>query len=180
MNLPAAARPFLAFAEQSATAHGLPVSLLLATMSQESGFRASAYRAEPKINDGSHGLMQLLYRTADSLGYKGPVGEASTLTGLYDPATNIALGAKLLAQNLKLAGHLAGAISAYNGGYRPNLGFGRPAVKALVICLARDQVTGKCIRTRAVPAGEYSNASYVQAVLARMHAYDGPDVPHAA
>ncbi len=177
MNIPAAARPFLPFAEKSATAHGLPVSLVLAIMSQESGFRASAYRAEPKINDGSHGLMQLLYRTADSLGYRGPVGEASKLSGLYDPATNIELGAKLLAANLRLAGDIGGAISAYNGGYRPNLGFGKPAMKALTVCLARDQVTGKCIRSRDVPAGE----PYVTAVLSRMHAYDAPDVlPPAA
>ncbi len=169
MNIPAAARPFLPFAEKSATAHGLPVSLVLAIMSQESGFRASAYRAEPKINDGSHGLMQLLYRTADSLGYRGPVGEASKLSGLYDPATNIELGAKLLAANLRLAGDIGGAIS------------GKPAMKALTVCLARDQVTGKCIRSRDVPAGEYSNQPYVTAVLSRMHAYDAPDVlPPAA
>lgn len=180
MNIPVAGKAFHGFVDASATLHGLPASLIYATMAQESAFRPTAYRAEPKIHDGSHGLMQILLRTARALGYTGDPGEASKLTGLYDPAINIDLGSKLLAQNLKMTGSIAGAISAYNGGYRPSLGFGRPALKPVSICLARDQKTGECIRRRTVPTGQYANQPYVSAILARMEAYDGDAGPSVA
>ena len=38
--------------------------LIKAIIAQESGFRPQAQRAEPRINDASRGLMQILYATA--------------------------------------------------------------------------------------------------------------------
>ena len=95
-----------------AEAYGVDVALIKATMAQESSFNEKAFRAEPQINDGSTGLMQILMRTAKALGYTGDA------MGLYDPSVNIMLGAKLIAQNITQAeGNLDIAISAYNAGF---------------------------------------------------------------
>ena len=173
MTPPEAGRAYAVYVAAAADRHGIPANLIWAVMAQESNFRPTAYRHEPKIRDGSHGLMQVLYRTARSLGYQGERGEAGKLTGLFDPATNINLGAMLLADNLDLTKSLEGAVSTYNGGFRPGQGFGRPAEKEIRVCLARDQVTGDCIKWREVKPGEYANQPYVTAVIARKEAYDG-------
>lgn len=101
------------------------IALAKGTTMQESRFNPAAYRFEPKLNDASRGLMQLLLSTARAIGYSGDVGDDTAHTGgLYDPATNIDLGVKLLAENLRRAsGNLTIAVSAYNGGFseiRPN------------------------------------------------------------
>lgn len=180
ITVPPAGRAYAQLVASAAAIHGLPEVLIWAIMAQESGFNPKAFRAEPKIHDGSHGLMQLLLKTARGLGYQGEEGEASKLTGLYDPATNIALGAKLLKQNLDRAGSIEGAISAYNGGFRPELGFGKRTEKHLTVCLARDQKTGACLRYREVPKGSFSNSPYVEAVIARIQVYTGDFGPRAA
>lgn len=154
-----------ALIEGAASRYGVPAPLVQSVIAVESGFRPGAYRAEPKIGDGSSGLMQILYGTAKSVGYFGPSGDSTQLTGLFDPATNIEYGTKYLAQQYRRAGNAAGAASAYNGGWRPTLGFGAPATKALSVVLARDSTTGAPIRTRNVPVGEYANQPYVDAVL---------------
>lgn len=59
----------------------------------ESGGDTFAIRHEPRINDASYGLGQLLYGTARGLGYRG------TPEGLYDPETNIYLIAKYHKRN---------------------------------------------------------------------------------
>lgn len=113
----------------------VPVAVIKAVIAHESGFNPRAKRAEaprsslpptpdhPAGGDESRGLMQLLIRTARLLGYKGHPD------GLYDPATSIELGTRLLADNLRSAerrgGGLPDALSQYNGGYRPTLGFGK-------------------------------------------------------
>jgi len=89
----------------------VPESWIRAVIETESGWNAQAYREEPKINDASYGLMQLLYSTALGLGFTG------TSTGLYDPATNIDLGTKLLGQLRKAYGDdFRRVYSAYNSG----------------------------------------------------------------
>lgn len=92
----------------------VPVALLKAIIGQESGFSASAYRAEPQIGDASRGLMQILLKTAQSMGYKG------TADGLFDAATNIEWGTRYFADLLNnAASHgygLDSAVSAYNAG----------------------------------------------------------------
>jgi hypothetical protein len=175
MSLPSVALPFVPLARLTGQKYGVPEGLILATIGQESGWNRKALRLEKKIHDASYGLMQILYRTARQLGYKGERGEADKLSGLFDPAVNIDLGTKLLAQNRHIAGNWSGAISAYNGGWRPHLGFGRPATEDLSICLARHQLTGDCIKRREVKLGEYGNAEYVEAVLARWQAYNPED-----
>lgn len=140
--------------------------LIKAIIGQESAFRPTAYRPEPAIADASIGLMQILLATARGEGYSGPAGDAKNLTGLYDPATNITFGTAYLESQLARAhGDMQAAISAYNGGWRPDIGFGAKATKPLTICLARD-TAGKCIQSRDVKAGEFANQPYVNAVMA--------------
>ena len=117
--------------ERASTRYGVPVPIIKAIIAAESGFRPAAYRAEPTrgapppsdwppgvTSDASRGLMQILLWRARELGL---VGSASTL---MDPATNIDLGTKLLSINYSILGSFPDAISAYNGGIRPELGFG--------------------------------------------------------
>jgi soluble lytic murein transglycosylase-like protein len=149
--------------EEAARRHGVPPELVLAVIATESQFRPDAIRNEPKLGDASRGLMQILYRTAVGEGYAG------TPEGLLDPATNIEYGTRYLARQYKRAGgDWRRAASAYNGGYRPSLGFGAPAPADLTVCLARDQVTGECIKSRRVAKGEFANQPYVDAVGANL------------
>ena len=95
--------------------YSVPESWIRAVIETESAWKPTAYRAEPQINDASYGLMQLLYRTAQGLGYTG------TTEGLYNPAINIDLGTKLLGDLRKRYGDDFRRIySAYNSG-RPDL-----------------------------------------------------------
>lgn len=120
-----------------AAAQGVPAELIKATIGAESAFVPAARRFEPKLNDASYGLMQVLYRTAIALGYSG------TPEGLFDPATNIHYGTALLAQNLNTTGgDIPRAVSAYNGGFRESLGFGKQ-----------------------LPNGQFGNQPYVTRVL---------------
>lgn len=96
---------------QAASDWAVPFEWIKAVIGAESDFSPSAYRAEPQINDASYGLMQILGRTASGLGYSGAV------EGLYDPTTNINLGAKLLGQLIDSWGMDFSAVySAYNSG----------------------------------------------------------------
>ena len=152
--------------QSASDAYGVPVFLIKAIMSLESEFLPGAYRNEPARSslpptpdfpaggDRSIGLMQLLVRTARTLGYTGAVGDRSTLTGLYDPATNIALGVELLRDDVAEAARrglgLDAAVSAYNGGWRPSLGFGAK-----------------------LSSGQFANQSYVNVVQARAQYFGG-------
>jgi hypothetical protein len=115
-----------AAAKYSTVAAPIPPELIKAFIALESNFNPRATRAEPQLKpvatipglehggDASYGLMQVLYRTAWMLGYRG------TVSGLYDPATSIDLGTRYLADNIRAAkahGYaLDSAISAYNAG----------------------------------------------------------------
>jgi soluble lytic murein transglycosylase-like protein len=96
-----------------ADTYGLERSLVYAVVSQESRFNPNAVRPEPQINDASYGLTQILYGTAQGLGYTG------TPAGLYDPDTNAEYGLRYLFNQVnKWGGNLELALSAYNGGLR--------------------------------------------------------------
>lgn len=85
-------------------------ALVLAHMKQESGFSPNAYRDEPKINDASRGLLQLLFSTANRY-------EKVTAEALYDPETNIRIAMKYIAKNLDdWSGNIEDAIASYNAG----------------------------------------------------------------
>lgn len=92
--------------------YGVPFAWVKAIIATESSFNPQAYRAEPAINDASYGLMQILEGTARKIGFTG------SRTDLYDPETNIMLGAKLLATDIipRCGMNFERVYSAYNSG----------------------------------------------------------------
>lgn len=112
-------RSYEALARAMSLRYGVAPELILAVMQAESAFDPKAFRSEPQIQDASRGLMQLLLKTARGLGF------TDSPDALYEAAVNADLGTKLLAQNLRARAYdVAKAVSQYNGGYRPALGFG--------------------------------------------------------
>ncbi len=149
-------RPYLPAVQSAASRMGVDPALILAVIGIESAFKPTAVRGEPHLNDSSYGLMQLLGTTARGLGYTGAP------SGLFDPIVNIELGALLLRDLVRArGGSLEKALSEYNGGYRPALGFGEPATKVVTgLCLARN-AAGECIKRVNVPVGKFGNQEYV-------------------
>lgn len=110
----------------------LEVALIKALIQVESSFKERAYRFEPAFYDryikdnakyldhvyysypriisASFGLTQLMYLTAEELGFKNVDPEI-----LYDPEANIKLGCKFLRKKINLYG-LERGILAYNSG----------------------------------------------------------------
>lgn len=146
-----------AFTDASAR-YGVPFGLLKGVAGTESAFNPDAIRGETAIGDASVGLMQLLLRTAQGMGFDG------TADDLTDPSTNIALGAKYLRRLYAALQDWPSVISAYNGGIRAQFGFGKRATAPGTVCLARD-ADGNCIRTYSYQAGEFGNQPYVDTVL---------------
>lgn len=71
----------------------------------------SRYRPHATGRGGYVGLMQLSYRTARSMGFRG------SRAGLYDPETNIRLGVHYLAVAYRQSGgKLCATVSKYQGG----------------------------------------------------------------
>ena len=110
--------------------YNVPFDWVKAIMLTESSGNPAAWKNEPQINDASRGLMQLLYRTAQGLGYTG------TPAGLYDPQTSINLGTMLLAENIKRFGaDFQACYSAYNSGsptsYKTNAQVGNNVATAM-------------------------------------------------
>jgi len=88
--------------EQAARRHGLDPALVLAVVSVESSFRPQA--VSPK---GAQGLMQLMPRTAASLGVEDAL----------DPGQNVDAGVRHLESLVRLYdGDLTRALAAYNAG----------------------------------------------------------------
>jgi soluble lytic murein transglycosylase-like protein len=88
--------------EQAARRHGLDPALVLAVVSVESGFKPQA--VSPK---GAQGLMQLMPRTAASLGVEDAL----------DPEQNVDAGVRHLESLVRLyGGDLTRALAAYNAG----------------------------------------------------------------
>ncbi|MGH3589533.1 MAG: lytic transglycosylase domain-containing protein [Pseudonocardiaceae bacterium] len=144
---------------------GVPGDLVRAIIATESQFNPNAVRTE--AGDQSSGLMQILYNTAKGEGYVGPV------SGLLNPSVNLYYGTSYLAEQYQNArGDIQAAASAYNGGWRPDIGFGARATRSLTICLVRDS-KGNCTKTRAVKVGEFSNQPYVDAVVANYGYFQG-------
>lgn len=138
----------------------VPVPVIQAVIATESSFRPDAYREEPG-GDGSIGLMQLRLSTARGLGYTG------TKERLFDPAINIAYGVKLLAEIEQRIRDATGraqdwpaVVSAYNGGFRPSLGFGARVSEPVTVCIARHP-SGDCERTYTAKPGQFGNQLHV-------------------
>ncbi|MBZ9992136.1 lytic transglycosylase domain-containing protein [Mesorhizobium sp. BH1-1-5] len=98
---------FKVFATCQASLYGLEAVLAHAVMEIESGFDPGVRGA-----DGEVGLMQVMPATARMLGFRGSLDE------LGEPATNIALGVKYLAQANRLAaGDLCTTVMKYRAGH---------------------------------------------------------------
>lgn len=91
--------------------HSLDPRLVKAIVHTESSYDPDAFRNEPRIKDASRGLMQILGRTAHDVGFEGP------LDNLFDPETNLEIGSRYLARQLKrYKGDTHSAVAAYNAG----------------------------------------------------------------
>jgi len=90
---------------------GLDPYLLASITRQESGFEPSTVS-----NAGAVGLMQIMPAEAQSIAARGNISGVTRET-LFDPATNIAVGAAEYAQKLEtMKGNPTLAIAAYNAG----------------------------------------------------------------
>ena len=90
-----------------ASNHGLPPELAEAVVTIESRWNPKA-----RSGAGAIGLMQIKYATARGMGYGGSV------SGLYEPKTNITFGLAYLAGAHKLAGgDICGTILRYHAGH---------------------------------------------------------------
>jgi soluble lytic murein transglycosylase-like protein len=153
------------------------VAFVKGVLASESAFNPRAVRGEAHLADASHGLMQMLYSTAQALGYTGAKpteADRQALRGLYDPATNITLGTRYLHRLVsRYGGDIERAASAYNGGDRPQIALGTRATKAGRICLEwkpTAPTTGRtidrdCARAYSYKVGEFGNQPYVSKVL---------------
>lgn len=102
-----AGAPYHATIARYAAEYGVPVSLAHAVVEVESN-----YRPDTRGSAGEVGLMQIKPATARGLGYSGSV------TGLYDPDTNIRFGMKYLGMAHQLSGGATcGTILRYNAGH---------------------------------------------------------------
>lgn len=101
------AAPYSAIIARYAASYGVPVSLAHAVVKVESNYRPNSTGSAGEV-----GLMQIKPATARMLGYSG------SLTGLYDPETNIRYGMKYLAMAHQLGGGTTcGTILKYNAGH---------------------------------------------------------------
>lgn len=95
---------------REAKKRGLDPRLVLAIMKQESQFKPNA-----KSPAAARGLLQLTVDAAQK--YAGRAGLKITDEGLYQPATNIAVGTEYMAELSRMFAGLPEAIAAsYNGG----------------------------------------------------------------
>ncbi len=124
---------FELFILNSAAKYQVPSEIIKAVILQESSGNPKARRFEPKLNDSSYGLMQILFSTAKFLGYTG------SSEGLLDPKTNIDLGTKYLAYQIRRYGNWDDAFAAYNIG-----------------------------SVKRKPNGEYINQAYVDGVKSKL------------
>jgi soluble lytic murein transglycosylase-like protein len=92
--------------EEAGKTYGVPPGLLWAIAKVESGFNPTAVC---RNRDGSYdyGVMQINSRWADHLG-------RHTWNSLYDPCTNVKVGASILADCLERYGYTWEGIGCYN------------------------------------------------------------------
>ena len=127
----------------------VPVHIIKAVIATESSFDPKAFNPETGSPTGpSRGLMQITMPTARGLGFTG------SESNLFLPSINIFYGTKLLSENFAYTGAWDKAVSMYNGGYRPELGFGEPIRTPGVRCMGR-----------IVPVGQFCNQKHVDRFL---------------
>lgn len=148
----------------AAVRYGLAYAVVYGLLATESGFNVHAVKNESGGRK-SIGLAQLLLGTARDMGFTGTEAE------LYDPATNITLGARYLAQQYARAGSVPGAYSAYNGGWNPSHAMGTIATQPL-----RVVVNSLPLTYRDVKVGEYGNQPAVDRFMANVRYFQGQPV----
>lgn len=87
-------------------------NLIKAIITIESAWKPDAKRHEPKINDTSYGLMQVLVKTAKWVTNNQKITPAQ----LKDPTLNILVGVRYLAYLKKKYKTMDNTIAAYNAG----------------------------------------------------------------
>jgi hypothetical protein len=98
---------YLPLVTREAEKAGLPPAIADAVAQVESGYQSEAYGRVGEI-----GLMQIRPETAALLGYRG------SLSGLFEPETNIRFGVKYLSQAWRLAdGDLCRTLMKYRAGH---------------------------------------------------------------
>lgn len=95
----------LARAEQSAEELGLDPLLIVAVMAIESSFNPLA-----ESTMGAQGLMQVIPRF-----HQDKIGPEATPNALFDPVTNVRVGALVIQEGLKRYGTLVSALQYYGG-----------------------------------------------------------------
>jgi hypothetical protein len=110
------------------TERKLPKEFIDAVITAESGGNPNAKRYEPRIDDTSYGLMQILTQTARGLDRKytdiptldlnsdGNTTNEEVKQALLNPEINLSYGKRFLAENLEMYGTLELAAAAYNAG----------------------------------------------------------------
>lgn len=103
--------------EREPLAAGWGAPCLMAFCEIESSFRPNAYRFEPRLNEASYGVMQLLLSTARMMGFNDHAAD------LYNVANNIHYGCKYLTHiaqylydNLGYGASMPQIAAAYNMG----------------------------------------------------------------
>lgn len=94
----------------AAAKHGVPVDVLVSIAEQESGFNPKAINGANKNGSTDYGIMQINSWWLPRLAKYG-VHKAADL---YDPCTNIEIGAWIFAQGIKTHGWNWRGIGAYN------------------------------------------------------------------
>ncbi len=144
----------------AANRYGVPVGMIKGLIKVESNWN-------PNADSGySVGLMQVTPSTA-----------GLTRSQLLDPVTNIYAGTKHLAGCFSRRRNWTGALSEYNGGYRPEIGYGAPysGTKTIRVCnawKANAPKTGRVLDRDCLPGsivtvypGQYANQAYVDKIL---------------
>jgi soluble lytic murein transglycosylase len=103
-------RPFSGEVRGHARAAGVDPMLVYSIMREESGFYSAIESWANAV-----GLMQLLLKTAQKMGSRGPTVHVDA-AALRDPDTNIRLGVRYLDYLEQRFGHPALVVSAYNAG----------------------------------------------------------------
>ena len=148
------ARDVATTVETVARSLGLDPSLVMGMIATESEFNPRAYRAESHLTppDASRGLMQILYRTAQAVGYAG------TPDGLFGVEINVRFGGKYLRDQIRAKkGDVWAGVSAYNNGH------GKRTTKDQTVCDWR-KPDGTCASSHLAKAGDFFNQPYVNKV----------------
>ena len=93
-QIKAVVRAYLSTVTRESERFGIPREYLLSTILVESGGNPFAYRYEPRLDQASLGVMQVLEKTAQGLGIDDP-------ERLFEPEVCIHYGAKLMKEQSK-------------------------------------------------------------------------------